>query len=71
MINVEFWMMNIGAKRREGGRAHAEGAKGAEGKGKPRMGEDGRGCFCCDVTRRSKVGGLARWEGEAAGGRDV
>ncbi len=32
MLNVEFWMMNIGAKRREEGeRAHAEGAEVAEG----------------------------------------
>ena len=31
--------------------------EGREEKGRPRMGDDGRRCFCCDVTRRSKGGG--------------
>ena len=33
--------------------------EGREEKGRPRMGDDGRRCFCCDVTRRSKGGGAS------------
>ena len=45
MFNVGFWMMDVGAKRREWGRAHAEGAKGAEGKAGHRLKKIGEDVF--------------------------
>jgi hypothetical protein len=56
---------------RSGERSSREGRGGRGEKGRPRIGEDWGRCFCRDVTRRSKGGGLARWEEAAAGGRDV
>ena len=56
-------MMNGGAKRREEERSHAKGAEDAEGKGRPRIEEDGVRFFLL----QQRGGGLSRRHGERGG----